>query len=202
MCGGTGTRLDANAEKPLFPVAGRPMVDRVLDALFASHAGTIYAVVSPEAPETRDHVEDRGVETVETPGEGYVADLDRALGRVGAPALTVSADLPLLEAGPVDRILDAHGTETPGSVSLAVCVPAALKRLLGLSVDATMDRGAPVGDDRPGGDHELAPTGVNVVGGDTGAESDAPDRRHVTYDARLAVNVNRIADAKIAEALA
>jgi len=181
MCGGRGTRLDADAEKPLFEVAGTPMVDRVADALAASGVERTHAVVSPHAPATRERVAARGdLSTVETPGEGYVEDLQTALEAVGTPALTVAADLPLLDGDAVDRVLDAVDGR-----SLTVCVPAALKRRLGASADTTFERGG----------RALAPAGVNVV-------ADGPDETtYETYDARFAVNVNRPSDADLAEAL-
>ncbi|MFB6173182.1 MAG: NTP transferase domain-containing protein [Halobacteriales archaeon] len=180
MCGGEGSRLDAAVEKPLLPVAGRPMVDRVLAALGASRVDTVHAVVSPRAPETRAHLDGGSRSLIEAPGEGYVADLEYALDRVERPVITAVADLPLLPGGAVDRTLDAHD-----GGSLSVCVPAALKRLLGVSLDTTVER-----DGR-----DLAPTGLNVVG-----EADGESTRR-TYDARLAVNVNRRKDAEVAEEL-
>jgi adenosylcobinamide-phosphate guanylyltransferase len=177
LCGGRGTRFAADVEKPLFPVVGEPMVDRVLAALRTSGVGTVHAAVSPAAPETREHL--RGtVPTVETPGEGYVPDLTAALASVGRPALTVAADLPLLAPDVVDGLLAAHGDG-----SLTTCVPAALKRTLGVTADARLP-----------GDRSLSPAGLNVVG-------DGPDRRRVVWDVRLAVNVNRRADAAVAERL-
>jgi adenosylcobinamide-phosphate guanylyltransferase len=175
MCGGRGTRLDSDTEKPLFEVAGRPMVDRVRDALAAAdRVDTTHAVVSPHAPETRAHL-DGELPLVETPGDGYVADLGVALDAVEPPVLTVAADLPLLAGDAVDHVLAA----ADGSTS--VCVPRALKELLGASVDS---------------DDTWVPTGVNVVGDD----EDASDVSR-SYDARLAVNVNRRADAAVAERL-
>jgi adenosylcobinamide-phosphate guanylyltransferase len=204
MCGGRGTRLDADCEKPLFSVGGEPMVARVVDALAASEVGTVRAAVSPNAPATRRFAEARDdLVTVETPGEGYVEDLRVALETVETPALTVAADLPLLAADAVDAVLAAHDARTadhptadpPAAdsqttdahepASLTVCVPAALKRALGASTDTTFER-----DGR-----QLAPAGVNVV-----ADADT-ETMYETYDARFAVNVNRPSDADLAEAL-
>jgi adenosylcobinamide-phosphate guanylyltransferase len=188
MCGGRGTRLDADTEKPLFEVAGRPMVARVADALPASRVETVHAVVSPHAPQTREFARTRDdLATVETPGEGYVADLQAALDAVEPPVLTVAADLPLLEADAVNSVLDVHESPADGRGSVTVCVPAALKRALGASLDTAFER------ERDG--RELAPTGVNVV-----AETDS-ETMHETYDARFAVNVNRTSDADLAEKL-
>jgi len=184
MCGGRGTRLDAPREKPLFEVAGRPLLARVLDALDASRTDAVHAAVSPHAPETAAFLDSRAVSTIETPGEGYVADLDAALDALEPPVLTVAADLPLLDGAAVNRVLDARADDGAGG-SLHVCVPAALKRRLGASADATYDA-----DGRT-----VAPSGVNVV------DPDTTDTMHLSYDARYAVNVNRPGDAALAEAL-
>ena len=177
MCGGRGTRLD-RGEKPLVEVGDEPMVDRVLAALEDSDAGTVHAVTSPHVPGTTAHLEGR-VPLVEADGKGYVADLTAALEAVETPVLTVVADLPLLSAAVVDRTLSAHD-----GGSLTVCVPTALKEVLGVSADATRERSG----------RRLSPTGLNVVDGD--------ERLRVSYDARLAVNVNRPGDAEVAEVLA
>ena len=178
MCGGRGTRLDTDVEKPLFEVGDVPMVDRVFGALDESRVDTAYAVTSPAAPETRAHLD---APCIETPGEGYVADLDAALSdeRLSLPVLTVAADLPLLDGAILDRVLAAHDQG-----SLSVLVPAARKRELGVSDDRTFERDC----------REVAPTGVNVVG-ETG------DDAWLTEDARVAVNVNTLGDARVAETL-
>ncbi|MDS0475863.1 NTP transferase domain-containing protein [Natrinema sp. 1APR25-10V2] len=182
MCGGKGTRLESPHEKPLHPIGGTPMVDRVLAALGESAVETTYAAVSSNAPETRTHLESAGVTTVETAGEGYVTDLMNLLERpeISPPVLTVAADLPLLESPVVDRVLAAH---SDGTGSRTVCVPAALKRRLGVSVDSRLEP-----------DDHLAPTGVNVVG----TTDDSTAMTDVYYDPRLAVNVNRLEDARVA----
>jgi adenosylcobinamide-phosphate guanylyltransferase len=259
MCGGRGTRLDADVEKPLYEVAGVPMVDRVVDALSASRVDDVTAVTAPHAHATRDHLRERGVETFDADGEGYVADLRQALdAHPGRPVLTVVADLPLLAPGAVNRVVGAHEAG-----ALTVCVPTALKDALDVSADTT----------RAHAGTELAPTGLNVVGearsasessssegrsaslgpcercaaerseaarrangvsrerasgpradgererdatdesvsdgraGDAREPSDPRDAEadetlHVTWDARLAVNVNYAADAAVAEVLA
>ncbi len=176
MCGGRGSRLRAG-EKPLVEVGGEPMVDRVLAALELSQLETIYAVTAPQAPRTAVHLDGR-VRSIEGTGDGYVDDLGRALEdpRIEPPTLTVVSDLPLLADEHVDRTLDHHG-----SGAVTVCVPTALKRALGVSVDAT--------------DGELSPTGLNVV-------DDREETVRVSYDARLAVNVNRPEDLSVAEELA
>ncbi|WP_256417023.1 NTP transferase domain-containing protein [Halorubrum laminariae] len=230
MCGGRGTRLGGDTEKPLVRVADRPMVDRVIAALAASRIDRVRAVVSPHATATREHLAERAVGTdsrlplrvVDAPGDGYVADLRYALGdaesaadpdvdpTISPPVLTVAADLPLLDGEVVDRVIDAAAAVE--SASLTVCVPAARKRELGVSADGAFEA-----DGR-----SVVPAGINAVGGvdadenddgrgdsehdtgrdDTDADPDeSDDALRVTTDRRIAVNVNYPSDVRIAEAL-
>ncbi|WP_424016078.1 NTP transferase domain-containing protein [Halorubrum xinjiangense] len=212
MCGGRGTRL-GDGEKPLAPVAGRSMVDRALDALAASRVETAYTAVSPHTPKTRERLVERrdcdeggrsgdGTEpeagslklvVVDTPGDGYVADLQLAMAEgPTAPTLTLAVDLPLLDGAAVDAVLDAHAAAD--AEALSVRVPAARKRELGASADAASrydDGGG--GGDSPA---ERVPAGINVVGALDGAGDEAV---RATRDARLAVNVNRPGDRRLAE---
>lgn len=182
MCGGAGSRLETETEKPLAEIGGRSMVDRVLDALAESAIDDVYAVTSPKSPATTRHIS-RRVEVIEAPGEGYVRDLQYALdelpGGTSDPVLTAAADLPLLDGDSIDAVLDVYDEG-----SLTVCTPTVLPDALGITVDAAFDV-----DDR-----SVVPTGVNVVGGD-------PDDVWVTWDARFAVNVNYPGDAAVAERL-
>jgi adenosylcobinamide-phosphate guanylyltransferase len=186
MCGGVGARLEAPVEKPLYEIDGTAMFDRVCDALAASPCEQIVAATAPATPETRAHASDRAdCRVVETPGDGYVADLDVALSRadLDRPVVTCVADLPLLAPEHVADLLDA--AEDGAAASLSVMVPAALKRILGVSADTTVSsRG-----------RDLAPVGLNVVGGGS-------DVATVSRDPRLAVNVNRERDAAVARTLA
>lgn len=180
MCGGRGTRFDLPGEKPLYELKGRAMVDHVRRALDGSEVEEAHFVVSPNAPETQSYLAEQAVSVIETPGGGYVADLDHALDDVSTPVLSVAADLPLVEADAIDAVVSRHDH---GSVTM--CVPAELKRLLNLSIDLTFEHDG----------NELAPAGINIV-----SDSDL-DRTTVTYDIRFAVNVNTRADAVVAERL-
>ncbi|MDY6817374.1 MAG: NTP transferase domain-containing protein [Halobacteriales archaeon] len=181
MCGGRGTRLEADVEKPLFTVDDVPMIDRIRRALADSPIENSYAVVSPNAPQTRDHVA-AFLPTIETAGDGYVDDLQTALAheKIDPPVLTTAADLPLLDGDAIDQLLAAHS-----GGSLTACVPASLKRQLGLCPESTFDH-----DGRM-----VVPAGINIV--DPGGE----DSVYLTHDVRFAVNVNRRFDATVAEDL-
>jgi adenosylcobinamide-phosphate guanylyltransferase len=109
MCGGLGSRMQsAEKEKPMIELAGRSLVERVLDALKGSgRFSRIVAAVSPATPRTREFLLSRGVEVIDTPGGGYPRDLSFLLSRLAAGkerhVLVVPADLPLLTAEAVGR---------------------------------------------------------------------------------------------------
>lgn len=160
-----------DGEKPLRRVAGRSLLERVHSALQASAVETIYAVTSPDAPETAARAPSP---IIETPGDGYVPDLQRALAddRVSRPILTATADLPLLEGGVIDWLLSVAN----GRATMAV-VPAGRVRGLGFSVETVWRHGGIA----------VRPAGLNVVG-------TSSDRVRVTRDRRLAAHVNRPLD--------
>lgn len=200
LCGGKGTRLSVEGEKPLLEIGGVPMIDRVLGALAESQVEEIYAVGSPAVPDTAAHLHETdgggrrestsrpaatgrapAVEYIEAAGEGYVADLTTALERVETPVLSVAADLPLLAGEAIDSVLSAYD-----GGSMTVCVPTEQKRELGVTVDSTTEYDGTT----------VTPTGVNVVG------DPEPETILMTTDTRFAVNVNRPRDAWVAEVLA
>jgi adenosylcobinamide-phosphate guanylyltransferase len=205
MCGGEGSRLragDITTEKPLLEVGGRPMLDRLWTTLADSRVDSVHAAISPAAPQTGEYA--RGLVSgsaavIETPGNGYVADLDYVLASLSTPILTVAVDLPLLTSALIDRVLATARGDSGDTPSTSVCVPVALKHQLGASVDTTLPPDA-IADTRFLSEStaapipELAPTGINVV-------ADAGNATWISYDARLAVNVNRPADLELAEAL-
>lgn len=178
MCGGEGSRLGFDGEKPLYEIDGIPMIDRVIGALRDSAVDAVYAVGSPAVPETASYVD---VTYIEAGGEGYVADLHAAMDHVDPPVLSVAADLPLLDGEAIDWVLEGY---TDGSTT--ICVPVGRKQSLGVSFERTKQYDGT----------RVVPSGVNVVG------EQRPERIRMTEDIRFAVNVNRTRDAWVAEVFA
>ncbi|AHZ22300.1 GTP--adenosylcobinamide-phosphate guanylyltransferase [Haloferax mediterranei ATCC 33500] len=190
MCGGRGTRLDAAVEKPLVDICGRPMLDRIAEALHRSRVETVHAVTSPHTPNTRTRASDLGLHCIDAPGDGYVSDLGFALERVSRPVVTVVADLPLLLPDHVDAVMEAAA-----GGSLTACVPVELKQTLGASLDDSLVF------DYQG--TAVCPTGLGVIGTKTDTtQSDSTDTdstMYLTSDTKLALNVNRPTDIALAE---
>ncbi|MFQ5815958.1 MAG: NTP transferase domain-containing protein [Candidatus Hydrothermarchaeaceae archaeon] len=182
MAGGEGSRLGAEMEKPLLEFAGRPMVDRVLDALLGSEGiSKVFVAVTPNTRETQAHLGERDEEIVmvETPGSGYVEDMSFALEELGLRrALVSSSDLPMLTSADVDYVVVEYEA-SGGMGSMEVVVPLSLVTQLGFTPNY------------PRGD--FAATGVNVVDRDDPGESTLLTRR-----INFAANVNVPSDVEAA----
>ena len=110
MCGGRASRMQQGGiEKPLLKVDGIAMVERVILALAGSgRFDHILAAVSPNTPNTKELLKSKGIETIETPGEGYSNDLSYLLSKLKPQrVMVVPSDIPLLNSQIISEILDA-----------------------------------------------------------------------------------------------
>jgi adenosylcobinamide-phosphate guanylyltransferase len=110
MCGGRASRMQAGViEKPLLKVNSVAMVERVILALVNSDRfDRIVAAVSPNTPKTKELLKSKGIEIIETSGEGYSNDLSYLLSKLKPRrVMVVPSDLPLLNSQIVSEILDA-----------------------------------------------------------------------------------------------
>ena len=95
-------------EKPLLKVAGVAMVERVISALASSNRfDRIIAAVSPNTPKTNEFLKSKGIEIIETAGEGYSQDLSHLLSKLKPhKVVVVPGDIPLLNSQIVKEILN------------------------------------------------------------------------------------------------
>jgi len=110
MCGGRASRMQEGViEKPLLKVNRIAMVERVFLALVSSDRfDRILAAVSPNTPKTKELLKSKGIEIIETSGEGYSNDLSYLLSKLKPlRVMVVPSDLPLLNSQIVSEILDA-----------------------------------------------------------------------------------------------
>ncbi len=110
LAAGLGTRMRSRTPKVLHPVAGRPMIDLVLEACRGGGAQEVVAVISPRHPEVAAHLEGR-CQVCPQPEPRGSGD---ALGRVPAAllrrgeVLVVNGDAPLLRPETVAGLVRAH----------------------------------------------------------------------------------------------
>jgi adenosylcobinamide-phosphate guanylyltransferase len=109
MCGGRASRMKkARMEKPLLKVDGVAMVERVISALAVSDRfDRIVATISPNTPKTNEFLKSKGIETIETAGEGYSQDLSQLLSKLKPQkVMAVPGDIPLLNSNLINEILN------------------------------------------------------------------------------------------------
>ena len=122
MAGGKATRMGVGVEKPMLQVDGKSMLQRVIVAM--KEVRTIDRIVvasSSNTPNTTIEARKLGVETLDTPGDGFEEDMRFAIRKLGLEdVLVVSADLPLITP---DIVREAVGRyRSSGKPALAVMV--------------------------------------------------------------------------------
>ncbi|MDR2698650.1 MAG: NTP transferase domain-containing protein [Candidatus Methanoplasma sp.] len=108
--GGKGTRMGmCGIEKPMQIIGGRPVVKRVVDALFGSgNIDRVLVSVSDNTPETEKYLNSICVETIKTSGEDYVEDLHDSFRMLeGKFVLTCPSDIPFITTKGLDKFISA-----------------------------------------------------------------------------------------------
>ena len=97
MAGGKGTRMDHSDEKLLLEYK-KPVILNVIDSLRNSNCfSKVIVATSPNSPNTKYVLEQNGIETLFTPGNGYTNDLNSLLQKMEGFLFVISGDLPLLD---------------------------------------------------------------------------------------------------------
>lgn len=105
MAGGKGSRMRLTGEKLLLKYK-KPVILHVLDALRDSNCfSKILAVTSSNSPQTKKFLEENSIELFNTPGDGYVNDLNLVLKSLNDFVLIASADLPFLDGDIIKKII-------------------------------------------------------------------------------------------------
>jgi bifunctional UDP-N-acetylglucosamine pyrophosphorylase/glucosamine-1-phosphate N-acetyltransferase/UDP-N-acetylglucosamine pyrophosphorylase len=112
LAAGKGTRMQSDLPKVLAPVAGRPMVRYVIDALRDAGVAQIVVVVGYRAELVRAELADEPrvsfADQREQLGTGHAVMMCRdALAAHRGPVLVVAGDSPMLQARSVRELLDA-----------------------------------------------------------------------------------------------
>ncbi len=113
LAAGQGTRMKSNLPKVLHRVAGKPMVRYALDSVCALGIDKTVMVVGYGAEQVRAAVGDAAlfVEQVEQRGTGHAVRQARDTLRGKADTILVTyADMPLLRAETLQRLVDLHAT--------------------------------------------------------------------------------------------
>jgi len=111
MAGGKGSRMSLTGEKLLLKYK-KPIILHVVDALVNSKCfSKILAITSSNSPNTKKLLEEHNIELFDTPGNGYVEDLNLVLKSLNDFVLITSADLPFLDQDIIKKIVNQCNLE-------------------------------------------------------------------------------------------
>ncbi|MBL7118452.1 NTP transferase domain-containing protein [Candidatus Bathyarchaeota archaeon] len=193
MAGGRGTRMSHHLEKPLIPICGKAMVERVLNAIQGStRVGKILVVVSPNTPATAKRIgSKRGIHTIEAPGEGYIQDMRYVIrSRKLKTVLVISADLPLITPEIIDLVLEEYTRCSKPALMVAVRRDFYRQQGFLSNYDYSEKYGL------------IIPAGINVLDGTRINEGELKEEVLVLDRTEIAANINSREDLERARELA
>lgn len=186
MAGGRGTRMGSSTEKPLIELGGETMIKRVIDAISDSKVvSEIIIATSPNTPKTQKFVQKMGYEVFETPGEGYVEDLQYFISESypenpDQVLLTITADMPLITSKIIDDVLFEY--ERCGNPAMCVAVPVHIFQKYGLKPSIVLE--------------DMVPSGLNILRSNNKQQDEEVLK---LGKIELAVNINSCEDIVVLE---
>jgi adenosylcobinamide-phosphate guanylyltransferase len=132
MAGGKGSRMKTQEEKLLLKYV-HPSILHVIYALQnTNYFSKIITATSPNSPKTREMLENIGIEIFDTPGKGYVEDLNLILRSINEDVLVVPGDLPLLDDEIIKKIVKTYNS---GKIWTSFLVTKDFLKSIGLTSD-------------------------------------------------------------------
>ncbi|MEN6291896.1 MAG: NTP transferase domain-containing protein [Methanobacterium sp.] len=181
MAGGKGTRMKLDVEKPLVEINGKPLVQYVVDALKnTDKISNILVATSKNTPRTESFLKEQGIDTIETPGDGYVQDLGFIISNFELDdiLLTITADLPLVNSDIISHVLEEY--EKSDKPAMSVLVPIHVFDEYGIKPTMTFGN--------------LIPSGLNVLRSINKAQD---EKVLIIERIELALNINTYEDIKL-----
>jgi adenosylcobinamide-phosphate guanylyltransferase len=187
MAGGRGSRLKMG-EKPMVTLFGKALIDYVTMALEDCSVERILVATTENVPKTRIWAKERGLEAVDTPGMGFVADMIYAIkyAAIKKPILIIMADLPLVTPDIIDEVIGIY--EERPEPALSTHTPLRLHSRLGRRPDSLFNYQGNL----------IVPSGINILDG-ADIEREQEDYHLILERIELAVNVNVTEDLMLCE---
>ena len=182
MAGGKGSRMEFPAPEKLLLKYEKPIIFHVIDSLNDSHCfSKVFAATSSNSPDTKFELEQIGIETLDTSGDGYVNDLNFLLQKMGGSVFVVSGDLPLLDKEIIQKLVKFN-TE---SIWTSFLVSKKFLNSLGLESNLLINYG----------DIDCVHTGISIINADKIQNLDQVKENYIILDdKRIAFNLNRKKD--------
>jgi len=178
MAGGKGSRMEFPAPEKLLLKYEKPIIFHVIDSLNDSHCfSKVFAATSSNSPDTKFELEQIGIETLDTSGDGYVNDLNFLLQKMGGSIFVVSGDLPLLDKEIIQKLVKFN-TE---SIWTSFLVSKKFLNSLGLESNLLINYG----------DIDCVHTGISIINADKIQNLDQVKENYIILDdKRIAFNLN------------
>ena len=178
MAGGKGSRMEFPAPEKLLLEYEKPIIFHVIDSLNDSHCfSKVFAATSSNSPDTKFELEQIGIETLDTSGDGYVNDLNFLLQKMGGSIFVVSGDLPLLDKELIQKLVKFN-TE---SIWTSFLVSKKFLNSLGLESNLLINYG----------DIDCVHTGISIINADKIQNLDQVKENYIILDdKRIAFNLN------------
>ncbi len=178
MSGGKGIRMNLDNEKLLLKYK-KPVILHVVDSLKNSNCfSKILAITSSNSPKTKKLLQENNVETFDTPGIGYVKDLNLALKTINDVVLVTSGDLPLLDKEVIQKIVNQYDSQ---NIWTSILVTNKFLTTLGIKSDYSVDFNNQV----------CHYTGISLVNSKKISSLENLDENYVIInDKRIAFNLN------------
>ena len=178
MAGGKGTRMDISNEKLLLEYK-KPVIFHVIDALKNSHCfSQVIVATSPNSPDTKHVLEQNRIETLSTPGNGYVNDLNFLLQKMSGSVFVTSGDLPLLDEKIIQIMTEKFNSK---NIWTSFLVSKKFLNSLGLESNLLINSG----------DIDCVHTGISIINADKIQNLDPVEENYIILDdKRIAFNLN------------
>jgi len=178
MAGGSGSRMGFSAPEKLLLEYKKPIIFHVIDSLNDSYCfSKVFAATSSNSPDTKFELEQIGVETLDTSGDGYVNDLNFLLQKMDGSVFVVSGDLPLLDKEIIQKLVkfNSESIWTSFLVSKKFLNSLGLKSNLLVKCDGV----------------ECVYTGISIINADKIKNSNTVKEKYIILDdKRIAFNLN------------
>jgi len=178
MAGAKGTRMNISNEKLLLEYK-KPVIFHVIDALKNSHCfSQVIVATSPNSPDTKHVLEQNRIETLSTPGNGYVNDLNFLLQKMSGSVFVTSGDLPLLDEKIIQVITEKFNSK---NVWTSFLVSKKFLNSLGLESNLLINSG----------DTDCVHTGISIINADKIQNLDPVKENYIILDdKRISFNLN------------
>jgi len=178
MAGGSGSRMEFPAPEKLLLEYEKPIIFHVIDSLNDSYCfSKVFAATSSNSPDTKFELEQIGVETLDTSGNGYVNDLNFLLQKMDGSVFVVSGDLPLLDKEIIQKLVKFN----PESIWTSFLVSKKFLNSLGLKSNLLMKCDGV----------ECVYTGISIINADKIKNLNAVKENYIIIDdKRIAFNLN------------